>query len=195
MALYEIFLEHYPPDEKGWTEIAYREDLIKLDPKFDTKNGCSWARSDATWLRPYNIKRFSAKELGGKGNKTVAFQLQGFKDVAKNRTIPIEVKKALKGKPCVVIGVVTNDMEIDHKNGKYDQESYTINDFQPMSKAVNDAKREHCKKCNSSGCRFKATVLGYPIDFYEGDENSPSCIGCYWYDPIAFKSSLIKGVT
>ena len=119
MALYETFLRYYPVNKNGWTEIAYREDLIKLDPKFDTKNGCDWARSDATWLKPYNIKRFHANELGGKGNKVVAFQLQGFKDIAKNRAIPAEVKKALKGQPCVVLGVITADMEIDHKNGKY----------------------------------------------------------------------------
>ena len=192
MALYEVFLKHYPVDENGWTKIAYREDLIKLDPKFDTKNGCDWARSDASWLRSYNMRRFSAKELGGKGNKVVAFQLQGFKDTAKNRNIPLEVKRALKGKPCVVLNIVTNDMEIDHKNGRYDQESYTIDDFQPMCKAANDAKREHCKRCISSGCRFKATSLGYPIDFYKGDENSSSCPGCFWYDPIVFRQSLMK---
>lgn len=194
MKLYEIFLQNYPVDENGWTEIAYREDLIKLNPGFDTKNGCSWARDDAAWLRPYIMKRFHANELGGKGNKTIAFQLQGFKDIAKNRSIPAEVKKALSGKPCVVLGVVTANMEIDHKNGRYDQDEYTIDDFQPMSKAVNDAKREHCKKCIATNCRFKASTLGYKIDFYEGDENSPSCVGCFWYDPIVFRNSLMKGV-
>ena len=61
-----------------------------------------------------------------------------------------------------------------------------------MSKAVTDAKREHWKRCNSCGQRFKASSIGYPIDFYEGDENSSSCVGCFWYDPIAFRRSLAK---
>ena len=143
MTLGETFLANFPPNENGWTEIVTLEQLEAINPKFNTKNGCSWGRSDASWLKPYNFKRFHANEMGGKGNKTIAFQIQGFKESSKNRAIPNEVRKALKDKPCVVLGVKSGEMEIDHKNGRYDQENYTINDFQPMTKAVNDAKRQH----------------------------------------------------
>ena len=103
------------------------------------------------------------------------------------------VKVALKGKPCVVLGVVASEMEIDHKNGRYDAESYTLDDFQPMSKAVNDAKRQHCQRCINNKCRFDAKTLGYTVSFIEGDFDTPSCPGCYWYDPIAFRQALMKG--
>lgn len=197
MSLAEIFLEHYPPDENGVTEIAWIEDLIKLDNNFQTNNGCQWARKGSSLDKKYVIKRFNAKEMGLSNvawNRIVAIQLQGLKEKTENHMIPTEVKNALKGKPCVVLGVVSSDMEIDHKNGKYDSESYSLDDFQPMTKAVNDAKREHCKKCNASGCRFDAKNLGYPISFSEGDTNSPFCQGRFWYDPVAFRKALMKGV-
>lgn len=197
MSLTEIFLEHYPPDENGVTEIAWIEDLVKLDIRFQTNNGCQWARKGSSLDKTYIIKRFNAKEMGLSNvawNRIVAIQLQGLKEKIENHTIPIEVRNALKGKPCVVLGVVSSDMEIDHKNGKYNSESYSLDDFQPMTKAVNDAKREHCKKCNASNCRFDAKSLGYPISFSEGDKNSPFCQGCFWYDPLAFRKALMKGV-
>ena len=193
MTLGQIFLANFPPDENGWSKIVSLEELEKLNPKFNTKNGCSWGRDDAAWLRPYNFKRFHANEVGGKGNKTVAFQLQGFKNISKNRAIPASVKAALKGKPCVVLGVAASEMEIDHKNGRYDAENYTLDDFQPMSKAVNDAKRQHCQRCINNKCRFDAKTLGYTVSFIEGDFDTPSCPGCYWYDPVAFRQALMKG--
>lgn len=193
MTLAEQYLSLYPVDEKGWNEIAYIDDLIKINPKFASNNGNQWARKGSKLSNTYNVVRFHANEMGGKGNKVVAIQLQGFNVQKENHQIPTEVRKALAGKPCVVLGVITSDMEIDHKNGKYDTENYTIDDFQPMSKAANDAKREHCKRCNGCGQRFDAKTLGFPVSFIEGDNTTPSCVGCFWYDPIAFRAALMKG--
>lgn len=195
MSLINIFLEKYPPNEQGFTEIVWIEDLIKIDKRFQTNNGCQWARKGSSLDKKYLIKRFNAKEMNITSipwNRVVAIQLQGFRETIENHSIPFEVRTALKNKPCVVLGVVSSDMEIDHKNGKYNNKSYTIDDFQPMAKAVNDAKREHCKKCNASGCRFDAKNLGYSISYIEGDKTSPFCQGCYWYDPVAFRKVLIK---
>jgi MinD superfamily P-loop ATPase len=128
--------------------------------------------------------------MGGKGNKVVAVQVSGFRETVENHSIPQQVRRALKDVPCAVLGVITSDMEIDHKNGKYNSEAYQDEDFQSFTKSVNDAKREHCKRCNATGCRFKASVLGYSVDFIEGDENSPTCQGCYWYDPQAFNRAV-----
>ena len=189
----DIFLENVSVDENGCTDIIYIEDLVAIDERFKSNNGCQWARKGSKLDNIYILKRYHANELGGKGNKVVAIQLQGFRDKAENHSIPAEVRKALAGKPCVVLGIVSSEMEIDHKNGKYDTEEYSIDDFQPMTKAVNDAKREHCKKCNACGIRFDATILGYPVKYIEGNETSPSCRGCFWYDPVAFRLALMKG--
>ena len=71
-------------------------------------------------------------------------------------------------------------------------EDQNISDFQPLSKAVNDAKRQHCKECIQTGKRYDAKRLGYKESFIVGDENSSSCPGCYWYDPVKFNEIISK---
>lgn len=186
----DIFIQNYV-DENGCSEIVYIEDLIhKYGEKFQSNNGCQWARKGSKLDKNYILTRYQAKDLGGKGNKVVAIQVSGFREKIENHFIPQAVRTALKGIPCAVLGVITSDMEIDHKNGKYDIKEYQHNDFQPLSKSVNDAKREHCKRCIATGCRFKASQLGYSVDFIEGDENSSTCQGCYWYDPQMFNRTI-----
>lgn len=182
----DIFIANYV-DENGCSEIIFIEDLItQHGDKFKSNNGCQWARKGSKLDKKYILTRFQAKDLGGSGNKVIAVKVDGFRETIENHSIPSSIRAALKGKVCAVLGVLTSDMEIDHKNGKYNTEEYQQEDFQPFTKSVNDAKREHCKRCNASGCRFKASLLGYSVDYVEGDENSSTCQGCYWYDPQEF---------
>lgn len=193
MTACEIFIENYI-DENGKSDIIYVKDLIAIHGnKFQSNNGCQWARKGSLLDKNYNLIRYNAKALGITGipwNRVVAIQTTGFRESIENHNIPIKVRQFLQGKSCSVLGVITSDLEIDHKNGKYNQEQYEINDFQILSKAVNDAKREHCKKCNATGCRFKASVLGYSVDYIKGNENSAFCEGCYWYDPVEFNKII-----
>lgn len=98
---------------------------------------------------------------------------------------------------CVVLDVGSS-IEVDHKNGKYDElsnielENQKIDDFQPLSKAANDAKRQHCKDCIKTGKRYDARRLGYKEGWVVGDENTSPCIGCYWYDPKRFNQLISK---
>ena len=190
MSACDIFINNYI-DENGCSDIVYIEDLIaRFGDEFKSNNGCQWARKGSKLDKNYILTRFQAKDLGGSGNRVVAVKVDGFRQTIENHSIPSSVRAALNGKPCAVLGVVTSDMEIDHKNGKYNTENYQNDDFQPLTKSVNDAKREHCKRCNASGCRFKASVLGYSVDFIEGDETSSTCQGCYWYDPQLFNRTI-----
>ena len=73
-------------------------------------------------------------------------------------------------------------------------ENQKLSDFQPLSKAANDAKRQFCKECIATGIRYDATKLGYPMSYYKGEAEhngeEDACIGCYWYDPLEFKRHL-----
>lgn len=73
-------------------------------------------------------------------------------------------------------------------------EEQKLSDFQPLSKAANDAKRQFCKECKRTGKRFDAKLLGYPMSYYKGganhNGNEDGCEGCYWYDPLEFKRHL-----
>lgn len=43
----------------------------------------------------------------------------------------------------------------------------TLEDFQPLSKPANDAKRQFCKECKRTGIRYDAKQLGYTVSFTE----------------------------
>ena len=190
MTACDIFIQNYV-DENGYSDVIYIEDLVNNHgEKFQSNNGCQWARKGSKLDKKYILTRFQARDLGGKGNKVVAVQVSGFRKTIENHSIPLQVRRSLKDVPCAVLGIITSDMEIDHKNGRYDFEEYQQEDFQSLTKSVNDAKREHCKRCNATGCRFKASQLGYSVDFISGDENSSFCQGCYWYDPQAFNRTI-----
>ncbi|EOI3010374.1 restriction endonuclease, partial [Campylobacter jejuni] len=41
-------------------------------------------------------------------------------------------------------------------------------------------------------------ILGNPYNFYKGDENYTKelgCIGCYQYDPVAYRKESIKRIS
>ena len=72
-------------------------------------------------------------------------------------------------------------------------ENQKLEDFQPMSKPVNNAKRQHCKECRKTNIRFDAKQLGYSISYTHGDKNyHGSCVGCYWYDPLEFNKEISR---
>jgi hypothetical protein len=71
-----------------------------------------------------------------------------------------------------------------------------LEDFQPLCKAANDIKRQICKNCALENIRWDAkNIKGNPYSFYEGDEKYTEelgCVGCYQYDPVAYRISSAK---
>ena len=174
-------------------EIPISE-LKNLHPGFESSNGCQWARSDGSYLgKKYKIKRPQ------KGGKVFSVRLDGpnANSVKKHRGIRQDIRTEISKQRCVVLDVGSS-IEVDHKNGKYDElsnielENQKIDDFQPLSKAANDAKRQHCKDCIKTGKRYDARRLGYKEGWVVGDENTSPCIGCYWYDPKRFNQLISK---
>lgn len=80
------------------------------------------------------------------GNSIDAIRLVGFNDDDYSQYIKAEIKKVIRSQRCVVLG--TSNPEVDHKNGMKNEsrvmknEDQKISDFQPLSKAANDAKRQ-----------------------------------------------------
>jgi hypothetical protein len=100
-----------------------------------------------------------------------------------------------KDKRCVVLDV--SNVEVDHKDGRRDDprlsnmSTQKMQDFQALSKCVNNAKRQHCKTCRDTNIRYDARKLGYKMPQYKGGmEYKGSCIGCYWYDPFEFNQNI-----
>ncbi|MBQ7565381.1 MAG: hypothetical protein IJT16_15500 [Lachnospiraceae bacterium] len=169
--------------------------LADIHPGFRSTNGCQWARSDTSYLgKRYIIVR------GHKGRKVSTVKLDGAnnKSIKRNRSIKKEIVDEVQKQRCVILDVSTQ-IEVDHKDGHYDVlanqsiATQKLSDFQPLSKAANDAKRNHCKRCIETGKRYDATKLGYSQSFIVGDENTSTCQGCYWYDPQYFNKIISAG--
>ena len=193
----ELFIKLAQPDENGVSRWVNVTEFIGEYASLTFGNGASWARKESTLAQKYVIE-FDKSITSGNGIDRI--RLNGFNNGDFSQYIRADIKKAIKARRCVVLG--TSKPEVDHKNGMKNEgrvmrnEEQRLEDFQPLSKAANDAKRQFCKECRSSGIRYDAKLLGYPISYYSGgtehhnEENA--CIGCYWYDPLEFKRHLTR---
>lgn len=191
----ELFIQLAQPDENGVSRWVNVTEFVGEYACLTFGNGASWARKESTLAKKYVIE-FDKGITSGNGIDRV--RLNGFNNGDYSQYIRADIKRAIKARRCVVLG--TSKPEVDHKNGMKNEgrvmrnEEQRLEDFQPLSKAANDAKRQFCKECRSSGIRYDAKQLGYPISYYSGgaehhnEENA--CIGCYWYDPLEFKKHL-----
>ena len=193
----ELFIQLAQPNESGvsrWVEISeFKGEYACLT----FGNGASWARKESILAKKYIIE-FDKEQTRGNGIDRI--RLNGFNNGDFSQYIRADIKKAIKARRCVVLG--TSNPEVDHKNGMKNEgrvmrnEDQRLEDFQPLSKAANDAKRQFCKECRQTRVRYDAKRLGYPISFYCGgathnfEENA--CEGCYWYDPLEFKKHLTE---
>lgn len=191
--LAELFLELAQPDETGFSRCVYVDEFTGRYEQLRLGNGGSWCRDNGSWLGSrYNIQREK------QGGAIVYIRLHGYKKLPYRKPIPQSVRDALNDQPCAVLG--TAQVEIDHKDGRQDDPRLTdaalvtVEDFQPLSKSVNNAKRQHCKECRDTGQRFDARRLGYRVGQVKGNgKYRGTCVGCYRYDPQAFNREVSKG--
>lgn len=203
----ELFIELAKPNEFGisrWvktTEFSGRYASLKLG------NGGSWCRASSVLAKRFSVE-FDKSITPG--NSIDAVRLNGFKiDKTFNQAIRKDIKDFYREQRCVMLGIKgfseNTKIEIDHKDGRKEDwrvsnpETQSLDDFQPLCKAANDVKRQICKECKQSNERWDATnIKGNPYPFYEGDKNYTDelgCIGCYQYDPVAYRKSCVKRVS
>ncbi len=192
-----LFIKLAQPDNEGISRWVSKKEFIGEYSDLMFKNGADWCRKEATIAKYYYVE-FDKEITPGKGIDRI--RLNGFKkeeDRLGSQSIRTDIKNYYKSKRCIILN--TSKPEVDHKNGwkndkAMDLKTQTLEDFQPLSKAANDAKRQFCKECRKTNKRFDAKKLGYPMSFYSGNENHPGnsqgCIGCFWYDPLEFRKHL-----
>lgn len=195
----ELFLALAKPDTNGISRWVSVSEFVGEYESLKLGNGGSWCRASSNLAREYVIE-FDKSQSSG--NSIDSIRLNGFnKAVNFNQNIRADIKDFYKGKKCVMLGVCgtseNTKIEIDHKDGRKNDErvgdinSQKIEDFQPLCKAANDAKRQICKACKESDTRWSAkNILGNPYDFYAGDKRYTKdlgCVGCYQYDPVAYR--------
>jgi hypothetical protein len=177
--------------EEGFSPKVTMEELERYHHSFHTDNGGNWCRSNQSYLgKLYNIEREY------KGRRIFSIRTDGYNKQTKiNQNIRKDILKNIQSQRCVILDISTN-IECDHKDGMKDnwrlnnKDYQKLEDFQPLSKTANDAKRQHCKKCIETGIRYDAKKLGYKESYILGTKNSKTCVGCYWYDPQKFNQKI-----
>ncbi len=192
-----LFMKLANPDGKGKSRWVSKTEFVDEYAPLMFQNGADWCRKEST-IAKYFYVEFDKSITSGNGVDRI--RLNGYKaeeDRIGSQTIRSDIKNYYKNQRCVIL--YTSNPEVDHKNGwkndtAMDVKTQKLDDFQPLSKAANDAKRQFCKECRRSGKRFDAKQIGYPMSFYKGNEehlgDADGCIGCFWYDPIEFRKHL-----
>ena len=191
----ELFLELAKPDKNGVSRWVYVTEFVGKYADLTFGNGASWARKESTLAKRYIVEFYKDDTPG---NSIDRIRLNGFNNGNYSQHINPKIKREIQSRRCVVLG--TSNPEVDHKNGMKNEdrvmknEDQRLSDFQPLSKAANDAKRQFCKECKQTGIRYDAKKLGYPMSYYKGgakhNNEEDACVGCYWYDPLEFKRHL-----
>ena len=202
-----LFLELAKPDENGvsrWVEVV---EFVGKYKDLQLGNGGSWCRASSTLAKKY-IVEFD-KNISS-GNSIDRIRLNGYNlQKSFNQNIRQDIKNFYKTQNCVMLGINGNSentkIEIDHKDGRKECQRVSttalqkLEDFQPLCKSANDAKRQICKRCKETDKRWSAkNIKGNPYEFYEGDENyTPElgCVGCYQYDPVEYRKSSVRKIS
>lgn len=203
----ELFLKLANPNEKGESRWVNALEFVGEYADLQLGNGGSWCRASSSLAKKYVVEFDKSKT---KGNSIDAVRLAGFrKENTFNQNIRQDIRDFYKTQRCVMLGVrgfsENTKIEIDHKDGRKEDwrvsnpATQHIGDFQPLCKAANDVKRQICKECKQTGQRWNAqNIKGNPYPFYEGDSNYTEglgCVGCYQYDPVAYRKSCVARVS
>lgn len=199
----ELFLELANPNEEGVSRWVNTSEFVDKYSTLELLNGLSWGRKSSPLAKKYIVE---VDKTQTPGNKIDRIRLNGFNNSHTSlhtQSIRSDIKKEISKKRCIVLGThrsCDHKTEVDHKDGRKNDSrvmntsTQKIDDFQPLSKPANDAKRQFCKECKETNLRYDAKkYMGYPVSFTKGDINYTEelgCIGCFWYDPIAFRKAL-----
>jgi len=202
-----IVFEVSTPNKDGESRWVSINEFVGEYSSLKLGNGGSWCRASSDLARKYNIKFDKNKN---NGNSIDAIRLRGFNvNRIFRQNIRTDIKEYYKKQNCVMLGIngssENTKIEIDHKDGRKENERISDvkkqkqEDFQPLCKAANDVKRQICKQCKITNKRWNAkNIKGNPFSFYDGDENYTNelgCVGCYQYDPVAYRKCSVKKIS
>lgn len=202
MTKQDLFLELARPDENGVSRWVNSSEFTWKYSELELLNGLSWWRRSSPLAKKYIIETDKTQT---KWVKIDRIRLNGFNQSDSqhiSQSIRADIKKEIGKQRCIILWTnrsCDHKTEVDHKDGRKNDlsimntKTQKLEDFQPLSKPANDAKRQFCKECSETGMRYDAKKLWYTISFIEWEEKyneKLGCKGCFWYDPIAFRQKL-----
>ena len=160
----ELFLELAIPNKQGVSRWVSVSEFIGKYKQLRLGNGGSWCRANSSLAKEYIVEFDKSKKTGNSINRVRLFGLNNNKIL--NQNIRKDIKDFYKTQNCVMLGINGNSentkIEIDHKDGRKNDHRLSnlteqkLTDFQSLSKAANDIKRQICKKCKETNKRWSA---------------------------------------
>ena len=198
----ELFLELACPDENGVSRWVDTSEFKWKYSELELLNWLSWGRRSSWLAKKYNIEVDKNQTPWVKIDRIRLnwFNISNSKHIS--QAIRSDIKKEIWSKRCVVLWTnrsCDHKTEVDHKDGRKNNpevmntKTQKLEDFQPLSKPANDAKRQFCKECANTWLRYDAKQLWYTVSVVEWElkyDEKLWCKGCFWYDPIAFRQKL-----
>lgn len=197
----QLFLKLANPNENWISRWVDTSEFVWEYSSLELLNGLSRGRKSSSLAKKYVIETDKNQTPW---NKIDRIRLNWLVQSSNfSQAIRSDIKREISSKRCVILWThrsCDHPTEVDHKDWRKNDprvmntETQTLEDFQPLSKPANDAKRQFCKHCKLTWKRYDAKNLGYTVSFTEGDENyneQVGCKGCFWYDPVAFRQRLI----
>jgi len=198
----ELFIELAKPDKNWISRWVNTSEFVDDYSQLELLNWLSWGRRSSSLAKKYIIEVDKTKTSGVKIDRIRLNWFNNSKTKHITQSIRADIKKEIWKKRCIVLGTnrsCDHKVEVDHKDGRKENleimntKTQTIDDFQPLSKPANDAKRQFCKKCKETWIRYDAKKLWYTISYTKWKAEYEKWIGChwcFWYDPIEFRKSL-----
>lgn len=202
----DLFLKLAQPNSQGISRWVRVTEFVGEYKDLQLGNGGSWCRDSSSLAKRFNVE---LDKTITPGNSIDAIRLNGFNTKQSfSQAIRADIKEFYRNQNCVMLGICGNSentkIEIDHKDGRKDDwrvsdpKTQKLEDFQPLCKAANDAKRQICKRCKDTDKRWDArNIKGNPYSFYEGNENYTKelgCKGCYQFDPVEYRRQSVKRI-
>lgn len=181
--------------EEGYSDWITYKDWQEIG--LSTSNGCQWLHKGNKLKNIYNFETIYGPvpvilENGEivMRRKVQKIRFAGLTKISEDHSIPNWIREYWKGKPSALSGTYGDDIELDHKNALYNEPIIDPSQVQPLRKQENDFKREQCKKCRATNCRYDAKNFpGNSISYYYGEKelNIYGCPGCMLYDITKYR--------
>jgi len=165
--------------------------------------GLHWSTGNGNLRRntPWNLYEllWDVRRVSGGRSRVTHLRMNGNNPNRKvNQRIRPDIVRELRATGVCNISLLPvhpEDQEVDHRWGYKEADAHaevmdvstqTVDDFQLLHRSLNLLKREACKKCRETGCRFAHPTQG----FAEGDatwSEEVGCRGCYLAQPEMFR--------
>ena len=174
-----------------WVSVELFNDAgLNWGDNGNLRRNTPWGLTELLW---------QVKRVAGPRSRVTHLRMVGINEQRQfNQRIRADIVSELRSTGICNISLLPvpeQDKEVDHRWGYKEADAHadvmntctqSVDDFQLLHRCMNLIKREACKKCRETGCRY----VHPEKPFVQGDEVFTSelgCVGCYLAQPERYR--------